>query len=106
MERKQLDKVLASIHRMPTTVFLGLFAYLIVSYAPLSSFHVLLLSALVYIILVSAISVVGLPRESTLTFADPTNRNYTRGQLCGRKIGTMGRGRTLILVVQTDDVWL
>ncbi len=71
---KQLDKVLASIHRMPTTVFLGLFAYLIVSYAPLSSFHVLLLSALVYIILVSAISVIRAATESTLTFADPTNR--------------------------------
>jgi len=71
---KQLDKVLASIHRMPTTVFLGLFAYLIVSYSPLSSGNVLLLSALVYIILVSAISVIRAATESTLTFADPTNR--------------------------------
>ncbi len=71
---KQLDKVLASIHRMPTTVFLGLFAYLIVSYSPMSSFNVLLLSALVYIILVSAISVIRAATESALTFADPTNR--------------------------------
>ena len=44
---KQFGKALASIHRMPTTVFLGLFAYLIVSYSPMSSFNVLLLSALV-----------------------------------------------------------
>ena len=71
---KEFGKALASIHRMPTTVFLGLFAYLIVSYAPLSSFHVLLLSAFVYIILVSAISVIRAATESTLTFADPTNR--------------------------------
>ena len=59
---------------MPTTVFLGLFAYLIVSYSPMSSFNVLLLSALVYIILVSAISVIRAATESALTFADPTNR--------------------------------
>tara|TARA_Y100001960_G_C14483469_1_gene733026 strand:- start:62 stop:790 length:729 start_codon:yes stop_codon:yes gene_type:complete len=71
---KELDKVLASIHRMPTTVFLGLFAYLIVSYSPMSSANVLLLSALVYIILVSAISVIRAATESALTFADPTNR--------------------------------
>ncbi len=71
---KQFSKALASIHRMPTTVFLGLFAYLIVSYAPLSSFNVLLLSALVYIILVSAISVIRAATESALSFADPTNR--------------------------------
>ena len=71
---KQFGKALASIHRMPTTVFLGLFAYLIVSYSPMSSFNVLLLSALVYIILVSAISVIRAATESTLTFADPTNR--------------------------------
>ena len=38
---KQFGKALASIHRMPTTVFLGLFAYLIVSYSPMSSFNVL-----------------------------------------------------------------
>jgi len=71
---KQLDKVLASIHRMPTTVFLGLFAYLIVSYSPMSSLRVLMVSAFVYIILVSAISVIRAATESTLTFADPTNR--------------------------------
>ena len=71
---KQIGKALASIHRMPTTVFLGLFAYLIVSYAPMSSSNVLLLSAFVYIILGSAISVIRAATESTLTFADPTNR--------------------------------
>ncbi|MEC9075705.1 MAG: hypothetical protein VYA94_02350 [Candidatus Thermoplasmatota archaeon] len=72
--KKQLGKALESIHRMPTTVFLGLFAYLIVSYFPTSSFNVLLLSAVVYIILVSAISVIRAATESSLTFADPTNR--------------------------------
>lgn len=71
---KRLEKVLASIHRMPTTVFLGLFAYLIVSYSPMSSGMVLLVSAAVYVVLVSAISVIRAATESTLTFADPTNR--------------------------------
>ena len=71
---ERFGKALASIHRMPTTVFLGVFAYLIVSYSPMSSFHVLLLSAAVYIILVAAISVIRAATESTLTFADPTNR--------------------------------
>ena len=71
---KKLDKVLASIHRMPITVFLGLFAYLIVSYMPFSSPLVLLLSALVYIFLVSTISVIRAATETSLTFADPTNR--------------------------------
>ena len=71
---KEINQIVSSIHRMPITVFLGLFAYLIVSYMPFSTLHVLLLSAVVYIILVSAISVIRAATESTLTFADPTNR--------------------------------
>lgn len=71
---KELDKVLASIYRMPITVFLGLFTYLIISYLPMSSFNVLLVSAAVYIVLVSAISVIRAATESSLTFADPTHR--------------------------------
>lgn len=71
---KELDKVLASIYRMPITVFLGLFTYLIVSYLPMSSSNVMLVSAAVYIVLVSTISVIRAATESSLTFADPTHR--------------------------------
>jgi len=45
---KQLDFVLASVHRLPVTVFLGLFAYLVVLYLPLESREILLLSGAVY----------------------------------------------------------
>ena len=55
---KELDRVLASIHRMPITVFLGLFTYLIISYMPISAKNIMLVSAIVYIFLVSFISVV------------------------------------------------
>ena len=71
---KELDRVLASIHRMPITVFLGLFTYLIISYMPLSAEYIMLVSAIVYIFLVSFISVIRAATASALVFADPTNR--------------------------------
>ena len=55
-----LDRVLDSTHRMPITVFLGIFAYLIVLYLPLEPRQVLVLSAVFYIFLVSFISVIEL----------------------------------------------
>jgi|TARA_B110000914_G_C15472228_1_gene451222 hypothetical protein len=71
---KELDRVLTSIHRMPITVFLGLFTYLIISYMPLSVKNIMLVSAIVYIFLVSLISVIRAATASALVFADPTNR--------------------------------
>ena len=71
---KELDRVLASIHRMPITVFLGLFTYLIISYMPISAKNIMLVSAVVYIFLVSFISVIRAATASSLVFADPTNR--------------------------------
>ena len=71
---KELDRVLASIHRMPITVFLGLFTYLIISYMPISAKNIMLVSAIVYIFLVSFISVIRAATASSLVFADPTNR--------------------------------
>ena len=69
-----LNKVLESAHRMPITVFLGIFAYLIVLYLPLNPTEVLLLSAGFYIFLVSVISVIRAATLNSLVFADPTKR--------------------------------
>ena len=71
---KQLDLVLASVHRLPVTVFLGLFAYLVVLYLPLESREILLLSGAVYIVLVSITSVIRAATANALVFADPTKR--------------------------------
>ena len=71
---KQLDFVLASVHRLPVTVFLGLFAYLVVLYLPLETREILLLSGAVYIVLVSITSVIRAATANALVFADPTKR--------------------------------
>ncbi len=71
---KNPDPVLASINRMPITVFLGLFAFLIVTYLPLDTQTVLILSSGVYIILVAFISVLRAATLSTMVFADTGNR--------------------------------
>jgi hypothetical protein len=71
---KNPDPVLSSINRMPITVFLGLFAFLIVTYLPLDTQSVLVLSGAVYIILVAFISVIRAGTLSTMVFADTGNR--------------------------------
>ena len=71
---KRLDHVLASIHRLPITVFLGVFAYLVVLYLPLDGRGILVVSGAVYIILVSLTSVIRAATANTLVFADPTKR--------------------------------
>ena len=71
---KNPDPVLASINRMPITVFLGLFAFLIVTYLPFDTRTVLILSSGVYIILVAFISVLRAATLSTMVFADTGNR--------------------------------
>ena len=71
---KQLDRVLTSVHRLPITVFLGLFAYLVVLYLPLESREILLVSGAVYIVLVSITSVIRAATANALVFADPTKR--------------------------------
>ena len=58
---KELDRVLISVHRLPITVFLGLFAYLVVLYLPLDARGILLLSG----------------AANALVFADPTTRRLT-----------------------------
>jgi len=71
---KQLDKVLTSVHRLPITVFLGLFTYLVVLYLPLETRDILLLSGATYIVLVSITSVLRAATANALVFADPTKR--------------------------------
>ena len=71
---KQLDRVLTSVHRLPVTVFLGLFAYLVVLYLPLDPRGVLLVTVAVYILLVSITSVIRAATANALVFADPTKR--------------------------------
>ena len=71
---KRLDQVLASIHRLPITVFLGVFAYLVVLYLPLDSRGIIVVSGAVYLILVSLTSVIRAATANTLVFADPTKR--------------------------------
>ncbi len=69
-----LDRVLDSTHRMPITVFLGIFAFLIVLYLPLEPREVMVFSAVFYIFLVSVISVIRAATMTSLVFADPTKR--------------------------------
>ena len=71
---KNPDPVLSSINRMPITVFLGLFAFLIVTYLPLDTQSVMIVSGAVYIILVAFISVIRAGTLSTMVFADTGNR--------------------------------
>ena len=71
---KRLDQVLASIHRLPVTVFLGVFAYLVVLYLPLDGRGIVIVSGAVYLILVSITSVIRAATANTLVFADPTKR--------------------------------
>lgn len=71
---KNPDPVLSSINRMPITVFLGLFAFLIVTYLPLDTQSVLIVSGAVYIFLVAFISVIRAGTLSTMVFADTGNR--------------------------------
>ena len=75
---KTSDRILSSIHRMPITVFLGLFSYLLIMnlhwLADFSIKNTIFLSALLYIILVSFISVIRAATASALSFADLPKR--------------------------------
>jgi hypothetical protein len=75
---KTSDRILSSIHRMPITVFLGLFSFLLVMnlhwLAGFSIKNTILVSSLLYIILVSFISVIRAATASALSFADISQR--------------------------------
>ena len=75
---KTSDRILSSIHRMPITVFLGLFSFLLIMnlhwLAGFSIKNTILVSSLLYIILVSFISVIRAATASALSFADIPKR--------------------------------
>ena len=71
---KNPDRILSAINRMPITAFLGLFAFLVVSYLPFDSKSVLVLSTAFYMVIVAFISVIRAATLSTMVFADTGNR--------------------------------
>ncbi len=68
------DVWMQALHRMPTTVFLGLFAYLIVHYISLPDIYALGLAGVVYIILASLAIVTAVAIDGELAFADNAQR--------------------------------
>lgn len=68
------DVWIAALHRMPTTVFLGLFAYLVVHYLSLPDLYALFLSGIVYLILASLAIVTAVAIDGELAFADNAQR--------------------------------
>ncbi|MBT4059500.1 MAG: hypothetical protein HOE69_04245 [Euryarchaeota archaeon] len=68
------DVWIHALHRMPTTVFLGLFAYLIAHYLPWTDLHALILASLVYLILASLAIITAVAIDGELAFADNAQR--------------------------------
>mgnify|MGYP001173268422 FL=1 len=68
------EPVIAAIHRLPITVLLGVFAYLIVSYLSFSFNVIAAITVGVYVILVAAISIIRAATSGSLVFIDARNR--------------------------------
>ena len=68
------EPIIAAIHRLPITVLLGVFAYLIVSYLSVSFNFVAAITVGVYVILVAAISIIRAATSGSLVFMDARNR--------------------------------
>ena len=68
------EPVIAAIHRLPITVLLGVFAYLIVSYLSFSFTTIAIITICVYVILVAAISIIRAATSGSLVFIDARNR--------------------------------
>jgi hypothetical protein len=68
------EPVIAAIHRLPITVLLGVFAYLIVSYLSVSFNLIAAITVGVYVILVAAISIIRAATSGSLVFMDARNR--------------------------------
>ena len=68
------EPVLAAIHRLPITVLLGVFAYLIVSYLSFSFTTIAMITIGLYVILVAAISIIRAATSGSLVFIDARNR--------------------------------
>ena len=68
------DAMVEHMHRLPTTAFLGLFCYLIVSYMPLPTWVGITLTILLFLILTSVIVIVKAASHGELVFADSSQR--------------------------------
>lgn len=68
------DVWIQALHRMPTTVFLGLFAYLVVHYLSLPDIFALALAGIVYLLLASLAIITAVAIDGELAFADNAQR--------------------------------
>ena len=68
------DVWIQALHRMPTTVFLGLFAYLVVHYLSLPDIFALGLAGVVYLLLASLAIITSVAIDGELAFADNAQR--------------------------------
>jgi len=68
------DAMVEHMHRLPTTAFLGLFCYLIVSYMPLPTWVGITFTVVLFLILTSIIVIVKAASNGELVFADTSQR--------------------------------
>jgi len=68
------DAMVEHMHRLPTTAFLGLFCYLIVSYMPLPTWLGIGLTITLFLLLTSIIVIVKAASHGELVFADTSQR--------------------------------
>ena len=68
------DAMVEHMHRLPTTAFLGLFCYLIVSYMPLPTWIGITVTVLLFLLLTSIIVIVKAASHGELVFADTSQR--------------------------------
>jgi hypothetical protein len=71
---REEDAMVEHMHRLPTTAFLGLFCFLVVSYMPLPSWLGILITVLLFLILTSIIVIVKAASHGELVFADTSQR--------------------------------
>lgn len=71
---REEDAMVEHMHRLPTTAFLGLFCYLIVSYMPLPTWLGIAFTVLLFLLLTSVIVIVKAASHGELVFADTSQR--------------------------------
>ena len=71
---REEDAMVEHMHRLPTTAFLGLFCYLIVSYMPLPTWLGITFTVLLFLLLTSVIVIVKAASHGELVFADTSQR--------------------------------
>ena len=71
---REEDAMVEHMHRLPTTAFLGLFCYLIVSYMPLPTWLGIAFTVILFLLLTSVIVIVKAASHGELVFADTSQR--------------------------------